>query len=76
MIFHNAVEVGNKVIANFGKMNLYGKPRDSKTRLATSAARGDTKILVEKNLDWKTGEQIVLAPTGFDHLGSDYVTIK
>lgn len=37
MLLSNAVEAGNKIIANAGDIRMYGKYRSYNTRLAQSA---------------------------------------
>ena len=37
---------------------------------------GQTGILVDPNLDWQSGEQIVLAPTNMRTLDTEICTIK
>jgi hypothetical protein len=60
------IEAGSKIIANIGRLNLYGKQRSFKmTRLTAPAEPGDTTITVEtKNVDLVKGDRIALAPTG------------
>jgi hypothetical protein len=59
------VEAGNKIIANIGTLNMYGKKRSFKmTRLTSPAKIGDTSITVETaNVDLEKGDRIALAPT-------------
>jgi cell migration-inducing and hyaluronan-binding protein len=61
------VEGGNKVIANLGKITMYGKKRSFKlTRLRAAAKIGDTKITVEpENVDLVKDDRIALAATSF-----------
>lgn len=76
MLLSNAVEAGNKIIANAGDIRMYGKYRSYNTRLAQSAQVGETNIKVGIGLDWVPGDYIVLAPTASDNLASDYVQVK
>jgi hypothetical protein len=59
------IETGSKVIANVGRLNMYGKQRSFKmTRLTKPAAIGDTSIFVEtNNVDLVEGDRIALPPT-------------
>ena len=49
-------------------LSLHGKPRAvTWTSLATSAASGANSITVQDTVDWKVGEEIVVASSNFDH---------
>jgi len=68
MVYENAIEAGNKLIANVGIMKMYGKERTGKlTRLHAEAFKDTTEIIVESGLDWVAGDRIALAPTSFVH---------
>jgi hypothetical protein len=60
------IEAGSKIIANIGRLNMFGKQRSFKmTRLTEPAKIGDTIIKVETaNVDLVEGDRIALAPTG------------
>jgi len=66
IVYDNAIEAGNKLIANINKVRMYGQNRAKMTRLVREAKAGDEVIYVEKDLDWKAGDRIALAPTSFD----------
>jgi len=52
IVYDNAIEAGNKVIANVNEMRLFGKPRTkSMFRLLQEAQRGSNEIWVETGLD-------------------------
>lgn len=63
------IEAGSKIIANIGRLNMFGKKRSFKmTRLTKPAAIGDKTIFVEtKNVDLAEGDRIAIAPTGVDY---------
>ena len=46
------VEAGNKIIANSGLVELYGKPRDRMVRLLSPVFNSYKETLVEQFLDW------------------------
>jgi len=74
IVYDNAIEAGNKLIANVGLVQMYGKPRakDSQmSRLVASTAKGDTTITVAPGLDWVAGDKLGLLPTSFNQLASD-----
>lgn len=69
IVFDNAIEAGNKLLANVGLIQMYGKPRAKEsqmTRLVASTAKGDTTITVSAGLDWVAGDSIGLLPTSFN----------
>ena len=59
---------GNKVLAvRNGILDMHGVPRNPVwTFLDSTAGPGSTKITMYKSVDWKAGESIVIAPTGYD----------
>ena len=68
---------GNKVIAIMeGLLDIHGTPRSHTwTVLDSTAAIGDTSIVVQGAVDWVAGEQIVIASTDHDHYQSESRTI-
>jgi hypothetical protein len=68
MAFDNAIEAGNKIIANVGTIKMYGQPRTGiLTRLRAECSMDETVIYVEPGLDWVAGDRIALGPTSFTH---------
>ena len=58
---------GNKVLGvRYSTLDLHGVARDSWTSLETTAAAGDSSIMVQGEVDWKVGETIMITSTGFD----------
>lgn len=77
IVYDNAVEAGNKLIANTGKFRAYGKPRAHKmSRLTKEALKGAKSIFVEPGLDWVYGDRIAMMPTSYDMLAVDEFTIN
>jgi hypothetical protein len=77
MVFDNAIEAGNKVISNVGKMEMWGLPRtQAATRLMQPALKGATSITVDTGLDWVADDRIALAATSYDSLASEDVIIS
>ncbi|XP_064635071.1 fibrocystin-L-like [Lineus longissimus] len=59
--------MGAKALGIFGGLDLHGKPRSLVwTRLAVTANQGDSQIQIADAHDWQVGEDIVIAPTGFE----------
>jgi hypothetical protein len=58
---------GNKVIAMYnGVLDLHGIPRNPTwTELDVTADIGGTQLTLIRDVDWKVGESIVIAPTGY-----------
>ena len=56
---------------------FYGEQRSvTWTHLASTVEAGATKIVVEQEVDWRAGEQIVIAPTSFTPNEADVAIIK
>ncbi|XP_064635838.1 fibrocystin-L-like [Lineus longissimus] len=59
--------MGAKALGIFGGLDLHGKPRSlTWTKLAVTANQGDNEIQIADAHDWQVGEDIVIAPTGFE----------
>jgi hypothetical protein len=76
IVYDNAVEAGNKILANTGLIKIYGKPRAIRSRLLKTALATDSSIFVEKGLDWLPNDVIGLAPTTMKWFEKDLVKIK
>lgn len=63
--------VGNKIIANVGKMFFYGIERTKMTRLYSEVLKGQTSCFIGKDLDWVQGDRIAIADNSFDSMRSD-----
>ena len=71
-------EGGNKVIANTGKIAMYGFYADPMIRLGETAPANQSWILLANTptLDcWAVGDKLALAPSGRNYEESDYATI-
>ena len=75
-MYTNAIEAGNKILANTNKIAMYGKPRSKMSRLTKIANIGDTIIYVEPGLDWVAGDRLGLAPTTMNCRNQDYVIVN
>lgn len=66
IVYDNAVEAGNKLIAVTGRLEAYGVPRTGKlTRLVEPALKGDSSFVVEPGLDWVAGDRLAMLPTSY-----------
>jgi hypothetical protein len=77
IVYTNAVEAGNKNIANLNKMHMYGKPRANKmSRLTKEVLKGATSFFVEPGLDWVVGDRLAIFPTSYNqHAVDDLIWI-
>jgi hypothetical protein len=75
MVYDNAIEAGNKLIANVNVVKMFGKQRTKKmTRLHQEANKGDTEIYVETDLDLVAGDRIALMATSYKFdVGEDFI---
>jgi len=66
IVYDGAIEAGNKLIANVGKIRMYGKIR-TKTmfRLREPALKGSSNLLTDTGLDLVPGDRLALMPTSF-----------
>ena len=77
IVYDNAIEGGNKLIANVGTISLWGKARtQTLTRLRKEAKKGDNSITIEAGLDLVAGDRLGLAPTSFAPDASDDVFVS
>ncbi len=69
--------MGNRVLGvnGGGTLDLHGERRVSWTRLDATAAMGATQLTLERAVDWRAGDRIVLASTDFDPLRAELVTV-
>jgi hypothetical protein len=63
IVMSGAVEAGNKVLVNVGKVEFYGKERSRWSRLLATVNKNDREATVEAGLDWAAGDQLYFAPT-------------
>jgi hypothetical protein len=76
IVYDNAIEAGNKLIANVNKLRMFGKKRTKNwTRLQAPAEKGATQITIEKGLDIVKDDRLGLLPTAFDQTASDDVHV-
>lgn len=76
IVYDNAIEAGNKILANTGLIKIYGSPRITRSRLLKTALAKDSTILVEKGLGWLPNDVIGLAPTTIKWFEKDLAKIK
>ena len=60
--------VGNRMIAvsPFGTLDVHGESRLAWTKLGATAEVGSDQLLLERSVDWRVGDRIVVASTDFD----------
>ena len=75
LAYSATIEGGNKILAVLGTASIYGKPRDTLSRLRGTVYRGDLTAIVSPGLDWVKGDLLALMPTTTSPKNIDYVTI-
>jgi len=76
IVYDNAIEAGNKLIANVNIMRIYGKPRQWKmTRLRNPVLKGQREFTVEPNLEIFPGDRLGLLPTSYEPKALDDVFV-
>jgi hypothetical protein len=76
IVYDNAIEAGNKLIANLNIMRIYGKQRSHHfSRLFLEAKKGDKTITIAKGMDLVAGDRLALLPTSYDNMASDDVFV-
>jgi len=77
MVYDNAIEAGNKLIANVGLVSMWGKPRKFQyTRLKAPVFKGDKEFFIEAGLEIVKGDELALAPTSYAYEASDQVLVE
>jgi hypothetical protein len=74
--FDNGVEPTTHTFANVGLVKFYGSTPKVMSRLHKPANPGTDIIFVEKDLAWKSGDDIALVATGRSQHQSENVTIE
>lgn len=76
IVYDNAIEAGNKLIANVNVLRMYGKPRGWKmTRLHAPVLKGASEFYVEPGLDIVAGDRLGLLPTSYSPYPVDDVFV-
>lgn len=77
IVYDNAIEAGNKLIANVNKVRMYGKSRGWQlTRLTAPAPRGASELYVATGLDLGAGDRLGLLPTSYSPHALDDVFVS
>lgn len=65
--------MGNRVIGVLpeARLELHGEVRTAWTRLDATAPRGATQLTLAEPVDWRPGDRIVIAPSGFNPLEAE-----
>jgi parallel beta-helix repeat protein len=75
IIYENAIEAGNKILANTALISMYGQKRSLRSRLTKTVMPGEKSITVETGLDWKVNDTISLPSTSINWFELDTATI-
>ena len=77
IVYDNAIEAGNKNIANVNIVRIFGKRRSWKmARLTKEALKGTNEFFTEPNLDMVPGDRLGLLPTSYDPDAIDDVFVE
>jgi hypothetical protein len=77
MVYDNAIEAGNKLLANVNILRIYGAPRAWKmTRLTAPAEAGRREFYIEPGLEIFEGDRLALLPTSYEPHNSDDVFVR
>jgi len=70
-------DYGNKFIGTHnGIIDMHGKKKlPTWTELSASAQVGDMSITLTSSTNWEVGDDIVIAPTGYNHFEAEQRTI-
>lgn len=76
-INENIMGAGSKFLMAMddGFIELHGKPQVSWTQLGATAAAGASQITLKESVGWNVGDQIVIAPSGFNAREAERRTI-
>lgn len=76
IVYDNAIEAGNKLIANVNVLKIYGKKRSWKmTRLHQPALKGANHFYVEPGLEMVPGDRLGMLPTSYTSNAVDDVFV-
>ena len=68
IILDNKIELTNKILLNINQISIIGEDRSPyKSKLQATVMKNSSKIIVDKNLNWRTGDEIVISTTTFDN---------
>lgn len=76
IVYSNAIEAGNKILANTGLMKMFGVPRQGRSRLYKTANRLDSSITVEPGLNWRVNDSLAISMSRLQWHEADYAVIK
>lgn len=77
IVYDNAIEAGNKLIANVNVLRMYGKNRGWKmTRLYAPVLKGASEFYVAPGLDLVVGDRLGLLPTSYAPYTVDDVFVQ
>ena len=72
------LNVGSKVlvIGETGRLDLHGRKRTTWARLASTATKGATQIVLDRATDWAPGDRLTLASTDYDPLQAEEALVS
>jgi len=72
----NDLRLTNNALVNIGEINIFGQDRGPYvSRLLISVLKGDSKMVIAKNLKWLKDDKIVLTTTTHDPSQTEFLTV-
>ena len=72
----NSIPVGAKTLGGYGSIEMHGCPRDHYyAYMETTVQPGANKITLDRDVDWKVGEEIAIATSTFEHKETEFFMI-
>ncbi len=73
----NIMGMGAKVLGAIegGAIELHGEKRLAWTRLSATAGTGSTQLQLERTVDWRVGDHLVIASTDFEPRQAEELTV-
>jgi hypothetical protein len=74
----NIMGMGTKFLGAMdgGALEIWGAPKVSWTQLNASAAKGATTLTLERDVDWRAGDQVVIASSSMDANEAELRTVS
>jgi hypothetical protein len=63
-------------VASGATLEMHGAPRVVWTQLSATAAKGATQLMLARNVDWRPGDNIVVASTDFDPTQAEPLVVQ
>ena len=72
----NSIPVGAKAIGGYGSVEMHGCPRNHYyAYMKNTVMPGEKTIILDRDVDWKVGEEIAIATSTFEHRETEFFMI-